>query len=306
MFLTLLLAGTLSAAECPAAMDALLEQAEAGIAAFEDMDAEGFETAVYEVREMVGCPEAAVDSYLVLRLHLLMALDAYTDRELGRAQEAFRAVLVADPTWRPPSSLAPRGNPLRQVYDFAAKDQPGPSADLAEPTEGSFYVDGLPATVRPSDRPFVLQWIDDYGNVRWSQWLPAGAHLPIEVLAAMHEDDPMDVFRQAPPPVEDDPSVLPPPEPGGGRGASVALLSGAGGMAVASGGLLVAALVSRNQWQDAVDECVTWGGCEAGPDAALQENEKLAQRARTLGYAAQGSAGLALGLGVIGGVTLVW
>ncbi len=305
MLLTLLLASAVAVADCPVPLDVIGQQADTGVAAFEDMDAEGFEVAIRQVREQVGCPAAAVDSSIVLRLHLLMALDAYTDQDAQRAQEAFRAVLAADPTWRPPSSLAPRGNPLRQIFDAALRDGQAPSADLAEPTLGSFYVDGLPATTRPSDRPFVLQWIDDDGNVRWSGWLPAGAHLPISVLAAMHEDDPMDVFRQAPPPVQDD--IVPPPseDAAGGTG-GVVLLAGAGGMAVASGGLLVAALVSRGQWQDAVDECVTWGGCGAAPDAALQDHAKLAQRARTLGYAAQGTAGLALGLGVVGGVTLVW
>lgn len=306
MLLTLLLVSVTNGAECPVTMSQLSEQTDVGLAAFEDMDAQGFEDSILLVREMVACPEAAVDGDLVLRLHLLMALDAYTDQDIERAQEAFRSVLVADPTWRPSSSMAPRGNPLRQVYDAAAKDAGSPSADLAEPTEGSFYVDGLPATTRPSDRPFVLQWIDDQGDVRWSDWLPAGAHLPIDVLAAMHEEDPMDIFRQAPPPPKPTDALPGPSDSGSGRGGSVALLAGAGGMAVASGGLLVAALVSRGQWHDAVDECVTWGGCGSSPDGAQQDHDKLAQRARTLGYAAQGSAGMALGLGVIGGVTLVW
>jgi len=304
MILTLLIASAIAGAQCPVAMDVLSEKVDAGISAFEDMDSAGFETSIHEVRELVGCPEAAVDADLAMRLHLLMALDSYTGQELGRAQEAFRAVLAADPTWRPPSTLAPRGNPLRQVYDAAVKDVAQPSADLAEPTEGSFYLDGVPTTTRPSDRPFVLQWIDDHGNVRWSNWLPAGAHLPIEVLAAMHEEDPMDVFRQAPPPPGPSEPLVLAPEPG--DGASIALLAGAGGAAVASGGLLVAALLSRNQWQEAVDECVTWGGCEASPDTSLADHDKLAQRARTLGYAAQGSAGLALGLGIVGGVTIIW
>jgi len=287
-------------------MDQLRAAAEGGIGAFEDMDATLFQDAIHAVQEQIACPEAAVDSELALQLHLLMALDAYTDQQLERAQQAFRAVLAADPTWRPPTSLAPRGNPLRQVYDAAVKDQAAPPADLAEPTEGSFYVDGLPSTTRPSDRPFVLQWIDDHGNVQWSDWLPAGAHLPIEVLAAMHEEDSMSVYTTAPPPPTSTGPVITVPDDEPGKGASVALLAGAGGAAVASGGLLVAALVSRGQWQDAVDECVTWGGCQDAPDTALSDHDQLAQRARTMGYAAQGTAGLALGLGIVGGITLVW
>jgi hypothetical protein len=271
------------------------------------MDAAGFERAVHQLREQITCPEAAVAPELAVRVHLVMALDAFTDREPERAREAFRAMLAIDPDWSPPASLAPRGNPLRELFDAAQRDDPALGADLAEPTVGSFYVDGRPATERPSDRPFVLQWIDEHGNARWSDWLPAGAHLPIEVLAAMHEEDPMDFFEQAPPPPPRpvDP-VAPAPLERGGKGASVALLAGAGGAALASGGLLVAALVSRGQWQSAVDECVTWGGCEEAPDAALREHQELAQRARTLGYAAQGGAGLALGLGIAGGLTLVW
>jgi hypothetical protein len=307
MFLTLLLASVAAGADCPAALEQLSAQAEAGISAFEDMDAEGFEQAVVEVEEMVACPESAVDGLVASRLHLLMALDAYTDQESERAREALRAVLAADPSFSLSSGLAPWGNPLREIWDKARRDDAGPTADLAKPTEGSFYVDGLPATTRPSDRPFVLQWIDDGGHVRWSDWLPAGAHLPIEVLAAMHEEDPMSVFQSAPPPpVPVQPALPLPDDRKGGRGAGVVLLAGAGGVALASGGLLAAAMVSRGKWQSSVDECVTWGGCEDAPDAALAEQTELAQRARTLGYAAQGSAGLALGLGIVGGITLVW
>jgi hypothetical protein len=306
MLLSLLLAAAASGASCPVAMDALLEQADAGIASFEDMDADGFQRAVHVLREQIACPEAAVDAELARRLHLVMALDAFTDQEPARAREAFRAVLAADPTWRPPASLAPLGNPLRVLFEEARRDDPALGADLAEPTVGSFYVDGVEATERPSDRPFVLQWLDEHGNVRWSDWLPAGAHLPIEVLAAMHEEDPMDFFEQAPPPPKPVEPLAPAPVEDNGRGASVALLAGAGGSALASGGLLVAALVTRGQWSSAVDECVTWGGCEDAPGAAQQEHDDLAKRARTLGYAAQGTAGLALGLGIAGGVTLVW
>lgn len=307
MLLTLLLASVAAGATCPASLAQISEQAESGISAFEDMDDQGFGVAVEEVRELVACPDSAVDGAVASRLHLLMALDAYTDQESERAREALRAVLAADPSFSLSSSLAPWGNPLREIWDQARRDQAGPTADLAKPTEGSFYVDGLPATARPSDRPFVLQWIDDHGNVRWSDWLPAGAHLPIEVLAAMHEEDPMSVFQTAPTPTGPVQPELPlPDERGGGRGTSAVLLAGAGGAALASGGLLAAAMASRGKWQSSVDECVTWDGCSDDPQTALADQAELAQRARTLGYAAQGSAGLALGLGIVGGVTLVW
>jgi hypothetical protein len=306
MLFSILLTASVAGASCPASMEQLGERADAGIAAFEDMDDRGFAEAVEGVRELVTCPDAAVDGVLASRLHLLMALDAYTDQQPERARAAFRAVLASDPTYSLSAGLAPRGNPLREIWDQARRDQTGPTADLAEPTEGSFYVDGLPATARPSDRPFVLQWIDDGGHVRWSDWLPTGAHLPIEVLAAMHEEDPMAVFHADPTPARVQVDLSAPDDGRGGRGASVALLAGAGGAALASGGLFAAALVSRGKWSSAVDECVTWAGCDDDPDAALQEQAELAQRARTLGFAAQGGAGLALGLGIVGGITLVW
>ena len=306
MLSLLLLTSALAGAACPVSTTAIGHLADNGIVAFEAMDAAAFEDVVRQIRESVSCPDAAVDGVVAARLHLLMALDAYIRQDPERAQAGFRAVLASDPSFVPSSSLAPRGNELRDLWYAASKDEPGPTADLAKPTVGSFYVDGLPATARPSDRPFVLQWIDEEGRVRWSDYLPAGAHLPIEVLAAMHEEDRMDVFKQAPPPNPVDvpqPSVV---DEGRGSGASATLFAGAGGAAVVSGGLLAAALVTRGKWNDAVQECVTWGGCDADPDGALQAQAELAQRARVLGYAAQGSAGLALGLGLVGGVTLAW
>jgi hypothetical protein len=302
IFLSLLIASA-AAGSCPAAMEQIAARAGQGVQAFEDMDSGGFDAAVFDVREQLSCPDRALDSVAAVAVHQLMALDAYMAQEPERVRASFRSVLAVDPDYQPPSQLAPRGNPLRDLFEESKHHQDGIPADLAEPTEGSFYVDGLPATSRPADRPFVLQWISEAGDVRWSDYLPAGAHLPIEVLAAMHEEDPMAVFAAAPPPTVVEP-VAPLPEPR--NTGSVVLLAGAGGAALASGGLLIAGLSTRSRWQGAVDECVVWQGCEDDPDAAIRDQAVLAERARMLGYAAQGSAGLALGLGIVGGVTLVW
>ncbi len=308
LILSLLIASVASAADCPATLDDLHQPLEAAVSAFEDMDAETFGAALEVFEELVRCPDGAVDAMLVRRAHVVMALDAYMAQDSERTKAAFRAALAADPSFELSWDLAPRGNLLRELFDDSKKHEAGASAELAKPTSGSFWVDGLPSTTRPSDRPFVLQWIDEHGNVRWSQYLPEGAHLPIEVLAAMHEDDPMDVFTVAPPPISGGPgdSALPTADPNAGNGASVALLASAGGVAIASGGLYLAAALTRGKWQEAVDECVVWDGCADAPDAALAEHEDLASRARVFGFVAQGGAGLALGLGLVGGVTLIW
>lgn len=307
MLLPLLIVSASYAADCPATLDDLHQPLERGLEAFENMDADGFEAARLQFEELVQCPDGAVDAMLVRRAHFVMALDAYMAQDSERTKAAFKAVLAVDPTFSLSWDLAPRGNLLRELWDQARKEESGDGAELATPTTGSFWVDGLPSTTRPSDRPFVLQWIDEHGNVRWSQYLPAGAHLPIEVLAAMHEEDPMEVFTAAPPPPSKPGPVIPAPDDdASGQAGSVILLASAGGVALASGGLYLASALSKNRWQEAVDECVVWGGCADDPQAALQEHEDMALRARKLGYAAQGGAGLALGLGLVGGFTLLW
>jgi hypothetical protein len=306
MLSLLLLASAALGAPCPATTAELEEQARAGVLAFEELDASGFDLAVEQVRLMAGCPDAAVDSVVVAQLHLLMALDAYMAQDNERARAAFRAVLAADPGFQPAATLAPKGNPLRDLFEQARRDPEQPGAELALPSEGDFWVDGLPAGSRPTDRPFVLQWIGAEGDVRWSAYLPMGAHLPIEVLAAMHEKDSMEVFSVAPPPPRVREPAVASASSGDRRGPGVPLLVSAGGVAAVSGGLLAASLAARGQWRAAVEECVTWDGCADDPQGALTDHAALAERARLLGFAAQGGAGLALGLGLVGGVTLVW
>jgi len=259
-------------------------------------------------REELPCVDSAVDTELAMQFHLMLALDGYMAQDPERAKAAFRAVLSMDPMFRLSSSMAPRGNLLRALFDEARRE-PGvvSEQDLAQPPEGDFFVDGVPARSRPSDRPIILQWIDGQGSVRWSGFLPAGAHLPVTVLALMHEEDPMDVYSV--PSVGQSPTTTEPVitvEPVDSRGPGVPLLATSGGLALASGGLLVAALVTRGTWQSEVEECAVWGGCEANPEAATRRHDELAQRARLLGYGAQAGAGLSLGLGVVGVVTLSW
>jgi hypothetical protein len=160
----------------------------------------------------------------------------------------------------------------------------------------------------------VLQWVDG-GQVRWSDVLPTGAHLPMSLLASLQEEDPMAVFKAGvdippepapavPMPASAAPVASPSPEH---RVQPGVVLLGAGGVFTAGAlGLGIAALAGRNGWQAAMDDCVIEAACDEDPSAAMAGLDTRATRARALGYAAQGTAGLALGLGLVGGVILLW
>jgi hypothetical protein len=245
------------------------------------------------------------------QVHLVLALDAYLAQNPDQTRAAFRAVRLADPGYVLPLEVAPRGNLLRELFDSATAGPEAATVALATPSHGEFYVDGRPATRRPTERPFVLQWVEG-GQVRWSDVLPAGAHLPMSLLASLQEEEPMAVFKlevstpAVPAPLESVPVPAPPTQLDRGARPGVVLL-GAGGISAAGAlGLGIAALAGRHGWQAALDDCVLAAGCEEDPAAAMSNLAARAQRARVLGYAAQGAGGLALGLGLTGGIALLW
>ncbi len=306
LLLPLLATIGLAQAQCPATAEQLAEQLAAGLAAFEQMDAEAFRLAREGAQERLGCVDRALSMEEAAEYHLLMALDAYLSQDPERTVAALRSVVALRPSYKLPRNLAPPGNLLLELHREARKPLYAPQMALLEVQQASFYVDGQQALERPSERPAVLQLLSESGEVAWSGYLPTGAHLPVSVIAAVTEEDRMVVYEGGVPKPAPEPLV---PEVGTEsepQGPSRALAFGAGGAAVAAAGLLTAALVARSRWLENVEECVVWDGCADNSDSALEQQEQLASSARALGYGAQATGGVALGLGVAAVLTVKW
>ncbi|MFH1465243.1 MAG: hypothetical protein ABIO70_12730 [Pseudomonadota bacterium] len=294
-------------AACPATLEDLAAALDASVEAFRAMDAESFEAGKAAVKQVITCPSGVVEPAVARQVHLIMALDAYLSQNPDQARAAFRAVRFTDPGYGLPLEIAPRGNLMRELFEGSTGGPEAATVALASPSHGEFYVDGRPATRRPTERPFVLQWVDE-GRVRWSDHLPAGAHLPMSLLASLQDEDPMAVFKAGVAAPSQPALAVPPPVAPPERGVKpgVVLLGAGGVSAVGALGLGVAALAGRHGWQQALDDCVIGEACEGDPQAAMADLDERAGRVRALGYASQGAAGLALGLGLAGGVTLLW
>lgn len=241
--------------------------------AFAANDAIGFTTALEATQEAVGCLSSAPPPSLVAVVHEVVALNAYLQRDQGRAMAALRAMQEADPTAQIPEDLAPAGGELQAWWALARTLPTMDYTPVALAPGLKLIVDGRPGDARPVDHLAVLVVLDAAGAVRWSGLLGPADPIPDALLA-----------HAAPPP--------PPP-----HRSRAPLLISAGGVALASGGLWAGALISQGRLQDAGDRIAS--NADAGvPDGAAWD--RAVRRTNTLGAAGQVTAGLAIGLGVLG------
>ena len=292
---------------------------EAGIHAYQDMDAGAFSTARATSSATLECLKEPITAEVALKYHLVDALDAFLVRDPDRAVLAFQAMLSIQPSYVLGPTLAPPDHPLRNQFQEARSRPPSKEASVMASPEVQLRVDGREATTRPSERPAILQWIRRDGSPLYTGYLPAHTPIPGSVLAALSEERaPEPVVRATVPPPTPVPArpvaPIPPPvvevrpvqpEPAFPLG-RVALLAGTGGSALATGGILVAALKARKSWEQGTADCVLAGACEADPEGALSGLDDQARRARTLGYAFQGCAVLTAGLGTWTLLTVQW
>lgn len=318
-----LLLWALLAASAPARAACLLEDLssslEAGIHAYQDMDAGAFSSARANSSATLECLKEPITPEVALQYHLVDALDAFLVRDPDRAVLAFQAMLSIQPHYTLGPTLAPPDHPLRIQFQEARSRPASKETHVMASPEVRLRVDGREATTRPSERPAILQWIRRDGSPLWTGYLPAHTPIPGSVLAALSEERaPEPVVRAPDPPpkpvLTPPPVAVPPPvvevrpvtpEPAFPIG-RVVLLAGTGGSALATGGILLAALKTRESWEQGMTDCVLGGACQAEPEEALADLEDQARRARNLGYAFQGCAVLTAGLGTWTLLTVQW
>jgi len=258
-------------AACPADTQELSTEVQAAGAAFSAMDLDGFVAARARAAEDLVCLAEPLTPPDAAAYHRMEALAAFLERDSDGVVTAFRAALSVQPAYELPTSMSPPGHPLHTLYQ-AARDAPTaePLAMLVPPG-ATVNVDGLQSTTRPADRPAVLQLVAHDGAVLWSGFVKTGAELPewpeVELPPAP---------TLAPLPVTE----MPPPV----RRTSVPLLVSAGAVALASGGMYVAARTSRARFDD--------------PETPFEDLEGIRRRTNTLETGSQVAGVAAVGMGV--------
>lgn len=127
------------------------------------------------------------------RVHRVMGLRAFVDKDLSLATRAFAAARALEGTDTLPAAVAPPGHPVHEEYigiDLAT----GQLDTLPPPREGALWFDGQQRSLRPTRWPTIAQWADPDASRTAYLW----------------PGDPMFDYPVGPPPVG-----LPPPPPRG-------------------------------------------------------------------------------------------
>lgn len=160
MYLSMLTVATAQAACDPMTIPELHEELAAAEAAFVAADEVTFFGAAARAVDGIPCLASPLEAPDAIRFHAVRAMVHSVSGQPDAALVAFRAVLELDPSWQMPDALVPAGHPLRSQVEQARSLVPPSSMQLPPPAEGWLVVDGKRTAAAPSDRPFLVQWLE--------------------------------------------------------------------------------------------------------------------------------------------------
>ncbi|MDP6931569.1 MAG: hypothetical protein QGG40_01575 [Myxococcota bacterium] len=260
--------------------------------AFSAMDLEAFTAARKQANRALNCLDEPMDAVAAARYHRLMALDAYLAKDTDSVVSAFQSALIAQPAYSLPSSLAPEGNPLQQLYVQAGEAQPSGGQELAVPAGMILHVDGHPGTERPLGRPTILQLMTNEGAVVSTRWLDTESPDPDWAVMSALTPAPAAATPAAAVPAAQAEAVRPPREPV--QLPPVALLSATSVAAIAAIVTYGAASASVIRYMD------------EGEIGTVAELEQLRTTTNNLVKASGVAGGVAVGLGASMFLTARW
>lgn len=279
-------------AACPSTGATLLQTAAQATAGYQARDKAAVQAAAQALQADLLCVVTVLDPDQAAAVHRALALSAFLDGRAEATRLAFRSARLADPTWELPTSLAPEGHPLRAAWQDAGAGAEGGAEPLGQRPDRRTWVDGRPATERPTDRPVVLQADLLNGTMVGSSYLPAGEALPSWAqVQGVALSTPPTVRRPSP-----SPSLEPAPAPredraARRRGPNGPLLIGGLGVGLVSGGLWAAAVVDGLAYERHTGEMLDRDYANtAAVEAGQREIDAHWRRVNALGYAAQATS----------------
>jgi len=146
--------------------------------AFAALDLGAFEKARDEALGVLPCLDERITGSVVAGYYRVLAMDAFIAQDLDAAEAAFGAAILAYPSYRLPSNVAPRNHPLRQRYEAAAVREWEVPAAVPVPLEATLLIHGRHQLEHSEDRPTVVQLLDAQGEVSWTEYIAVGAQIP--------------------------------------------------------------------------------------------------------------------------------
>ncbi len=162
---------------CPASVAEFAAAIDDAETAFASLDLAGLRSSVDDATGELGCLPGAIPPILAARLHRVEALRAFADADEGAARRALLAARVLDPTGELPARVVPADHPIRKLDPGPQSHAPA-SVEVPPPIAGRVLFDGSARLDRPSDRPTVLQLVDNRGAVTLGAYLWPDAAMP--------------------------------------------------------------------------------------------------------------------------------
>ncbi|RME29156.1 MAG: hypothetical protein D6798_00745 [Deltaproteobacteria bacterium] len=167
-----------AACDAPVGVDELARLLSTADAAFAELDADTFTSALVQARRAIPCLSEPLNSNVTSNLHRAEAFQAFLDRDHARAVQHFRAMLLASPGYILSEMVAPDGHPLRIDFEIAEGLPAAEMIELTPPASGFMWVDGRPGSEAPADLPYILQVGDETGAVVLSRFVDVGSTPP--------------------------------------------------------------------------------------------------------------------------------
>lgn len=172
----LLLLASLGHACDPAPRRTLIASIDRADAAWAELDGDGLDAAMTELRTSLASQCAPIDGRLALKIHRAFARHSWTLFDSQTSVRAFLAVRDLSPTWTAELDAdVPADHPVRQVWS----SRPGWTSTISESPPGGWLVDGNLGPEVPKDRAFVLQALSKDGSAIWSGWLTNATEVPV-------------------------------------------------------------------------------------------------------------------------------
>ncbi len=220
---------------CKSSPETVVLEAQMALDAFQRSELPSFYAAQARSERALGCLDAPLAPADVGVVYLAQAVQSYLTRDDQSARELLRGAASLGRTL--PEGITSRYSPLKTLDQEARLPIEPTLAPLVPPLGGQVWVDGVPATARPTDRPYLVQVIWEGGRVRWSGILPP--------------DQAPELTLLAPPPAPPAPVQLPCPEqvcPAPSRAPGPGLLIAAMGTTTLASGLWALSATQHAQY----------------------------------------------------------
>lgn len=128
---------------------------------------------------VVPCLQDKITPRDAAAFHRLMALEAFTHKDIERVLSEFHAARKLEPGYEFPADVLPEGHRLRGMYEKAATHEDGKLEVVFPPDGGYVTVGGVRNAPRPEKTPVIIQVFDPFNKILETRYLRPGEKLPV-------------------------------------------------------------------------------------------------------------------------------